>query len=317
MSESAPERIQIDKVLDTAFAENAHHIHLDAGQPVRVRINGEMTPYDDSRVLESEDMVGFMKSLTPERSKQTLQEKGHVTFAFGYFTLGRVRAALHKGRGDISMDLKLVPPVITPKELGLPDDVQKMTRSGPGLVILSSQVGHGRSGMLNALVGDLGREAGKRIMLVGEPAEAIHTPGKSTISQIEVGSDIDTLAEAVNTAIRGNYDVIAIDKDINDPEVAHATANAAQSGVLVLVTRRSMDHESLLQPEKSLSGLSDKDYDRIKGVLQGAFIGSIRQEIHHDKREARLYLADRIKNAAQISAPIAGNWAPPVYNGQG
>jgi len=67
--------IQIDRLLDTVVKEGAADLHLTVGRPPTVRLHGHLVNLK-TKVLDSDDMVSLMKSITPERNQQELQEVG-------------------------------------------------------------------------------------------------------------------------------------------------------------------------------------------------------------------------------------------------
>ena len=73
--------MQIDRLLDTVVKLGASDLHLTVGARPTLRLHGHMVPLN-TKVLEQPDMVGLMKSITPERCQQELQEVGGTDFAF-------------------------------------------------------------------------------------------------------------------------------------------------------------------------------------------------------------------------------------------
>ncbi|MEI8380459.1 MAG: type IV pili twitching motility protein PilT, partial [Planctomycetota bacterium] len=67
--------LQIDKMLDTVVRERVSDLHITTGQPPVVRVGGHMVRLE-TKTLTPEDTVGLMKSITPERNQQELQEVG-------------------------------------------------------------------------------------------------------------------------------------------------------------------------------------------------------------------------------------------------
>ena len=61
--------IQIDKLLETVVKEKVSDLHISCGQPPVVRAGGHMIRLE-TKVLEPDDTVSLMKSITPERNQQ-------------------------------------------------------------------------------------------------------------------------------------------------------------------------------------------------------------------------------------------------------
>ncbi len=67
--------ILIDKLLQTVVNRKASDLHITVGQPPVLRVDGHLVRLE-TKVLEPEDTTALMKSITPERCQQELQEVG-------------------------------------------------------------------------------------------------------------------------------------------------------------------------------------------------------------------------------------------------
>ena len=65
--------MQIDRLLDTVVKTGASDLHLTVGRPPTIRLHGRLRNLQ-TKILDSDDMVGLMKAITPERNQQELQE---------------------------------------------------------------------------------------------------------------------------------------------------------------------------------------------------------------------------------------------------
>ena len=75
--------MQIDRLLDTVVKQDASDLHIVVGRKPTLRLNGKLRNLD-TKVLDSDDCVALMKSITPERNQQELQEVGGTDFGFAY-----------------------------------------------------------------------------------------------------------------------------------------------------------------------------------------------------------------------------------------
>ena len=75
----------------------------------------------ETKVLEPDDTVALMKSITPERNQQELQEEGGTDYGFAFGDAARFRVAIFRQRGNISMVLRKIPSrLLSFDEIGLP-----------------------------------------------------------------------------------------------------------------------------------------------------------------------------------------------------
>ena len=111
--------VLIDKLLTTVLQLKASDLHIASGQPPVIRHNGRMRRLD-TKTLDSDDTTALMKSITPDRCQQELQEKGGSDFAIS-FGDSRFRVAIFKQKGVIGMVLRRIPSkFMTFDEIGMP-----------------------------------------------------------------------------------------------------------------------------------------------------------------------------------------------------
>ena len=94
--------VAMEKLLSTVIQLKASDVHISVGQPPVVRHHGRMRKLD-AKILDSDDTAGLMKSITPDRCQQELQQKGGADFAIEYTDGVRFRVAVFKQRGSIGM----------------------------------------------------------------------------------------------------------------------------------------------------------------------------------------------------------------------
>ncbi len=117
---TATDTILIDKLLHAVVKQGASDLHLTVGQPPVIRHDGHMKKLQ-TKVLEGSDMVGLMKSITPDRCQQELQAVGGSDFGFAFGDLARFRVSVFKQRGNIAMVLRQIPNrLLSMEQLGLP-----------------------------------------------------------------------------------------------------------------------------------------------------------------------------------------------------
>ena len=88
----------MEKLLATVIQLKASDLHISVGQPPVVRHQGRMRKLD-AKILDNDDTTGLMKSITPDRCQQELQQKGGADFAIEYMDGYRFRVAIFKQKG--------------------------------------------------------------------------------------------------------------------------------------------------------------------------------------------------------------------------
>src|ERR1017187_7892193 len=112
--------IQIDRLLETVVKKKASDLHLVVGKPPVLRMHGQMRELQP-KVLDGEDTMALMKSITPERIQQEFEETGSGDFGFAYGDQARFRVAIFKQKGCCSLVLRKIPnKILTFEQIGLP-----------------------------------------------------------------------------------------------------------------------------------------------------------------------------------------------------
>jgi twitching motility protein PilT len=227
--------IHIDRLLETCIRRGASDLHLAVGRPPTLRLHGRMRPLQ-TKVLEPEDTVALMKSITPERCQQELQEQGGTDFGFEYGTAGRFRTAVFMQKGSISMVLRLIPSkIFTFEEIGLPPIVKTLCRRPRGLFLVTGPTGSGKTTTLATMLHYINQHFDKHIVTVEDPIEYYHDHGKSIVNQREVGVDVPSFDEGLRRVLRQDPDVILVG-ELRDLETTQAAIRAAETGHLVFGT---------------------------------------------------------------------------------
>ncbi len=227
--------IHIDRLLETCIKRDASDIHIVVGRPPCLRISSRLRPLE-TKVLEPEDTVALMKSITPERNQQELQEEGGTDFGFAFGEQGRFRVAVLRQKGMISIVLRLIPTkFLTFEQIGLPTICRALCRRPRGLFLVTGPTGSGKTTTLASMINFINEEQDRHIVTVEDPIEYYHKHKKSIVNQREVGNDVPSFSEALRRVLRQDPDVILVG-EMRDLETIEASIRAAETGHLVFST---------------------------------------------------------------------------------
>ncbi len=227
--------IHIDRLLETCIKRGASDLHLSVGRPPSLRLHGRLRPLE-TKVLEPEDTVSLMKSITPERCQQELQEQGGTDFGFEFGEAGRFRTSVFQQKGSISLVLRLIPSrLLTFEQIGLPRITKALCRRPRGLFLVTGPTGSGKTTSLATMINYVNENFDKHIVTVEDPIEYYHPHKKSIINQREVGVDVPSFSEALRRVLRMDPDVILVG-ELRDLETIESALRAAETGHLVFGT---------------------------------------------------------------------------------
>ena len=227
--------IQIDRLLDTVIKSSASDLHLVTGRKPTLRLHGTLRNVD-TKVLDADDTVALMKSITPQRCQQELQEEGSCDFGFAYGDQARFRVAVFRQRGDISLVLRLIPnELLTFEQIGLPEICRDLIRRPRGLFVVTGPTGSGKTTSLATMIDYINTNLDRHIVTVEDPIEYYHYHKKSVVNQREVGVDVPSFSEALRRVLRQDPDCILVG-EMRDLETIEAAIRAAETGHLVFAT---------------------------------------------------------------------------------
>jgi twitching motility protein PilT len=227
--------IQIDRLLETVVRRGASDLHLPVGKPPTIRLHGALRELQ-TKVLEPEDTVALMKSITPERVQQEYEEGGSGDFAFAYGEACRFRVAIFRQKGLCSLVLRQIPnKLLTFQQIGLPAMAEQICRRPRGIFLVTGPTGSGKTTTLAAMINYININFDRHIITMEDPIEYYHQHQKSIVVQREIGVDVPSFSEAIRRALRQDPDVMLVG-EMRDLATISAAITAAETGHLVFAT---------------------------------------------------------------------------------
>jgi twitching motility protein PilT len=268
--------LQIDKLLQTVVNQKASDLHIASGQPPVLRLHGHMVKLE-TKSLEADDCVALMKSITPERNQQELQERGGTDFGFAFGEQARFRVAVFKQRGHIGIVLRRIPnEFLTFEQLGLPPVIRELIMRPRGLVLVTGPTGSGKTTSLASMVNYLNDTVDHHIITMEDPIEYYHKHKKCTVNQREIGVDVPSFPEALKRALRMDPDVILVG-EMRDLETIQAAITAAETGHLVFGTLHTSSAEGTVN--RIIDVFPTNQQEQIRTQLSTAIIGVLSQAL--------------------------------------
>lgn len=268
--------VQIDKLLETVVKERVSDLHITTGQPPVVRAGGRMIKLE-TKSLEAEDTVALMKSITPERNQQELQEQGGTDFGFAFGDKARFRVAVFKQRGHIGMVLRRIPnEFLTFEQLGLPPVVKDLIQRPRGLFLVTGPTGSGKTTSLASMINWMNHNLDHHIITLEDPIEYYHKHAKSTINQREIGVDVPDFPEALRRALRMDPDVILVG-EMRDLDTISAAITAAETGHVVFGTLHTTGAQGTV--DRIIDVFPTNQQEQIRTQLSTSIIGILSQAL--------------------------------------
>ncbi|HZX35197.1 MAG TPA: type IV pilus twitching motility protein PilT [Thermodesulfobacteriota bacterium] len=230
-----PQKMDMQFLLKALIDKGGSDLHIAAGGPPRLRINGNLQPMNLPLVsgIETKQLC---YSILTDAQKHKFEEDNELDFSFGLKGLSRFRANVFLQRGTVAGVFRAIPfQIRTIQELGLPPVVEELTKKPRGLVLVTGPTGSGKSTTLAAMIDKINNEEPGHIVTIEDPIEYLHTSKMSLVNQREVGADTHNFKRAIKSALRQDPDVVLLG-ELRDMETIETALTIAETGHLCFAT---------------------------------------------------------------------------------
>ena len=218
---------------------NASDIFVVAGRPLTFSTSGGLMQLGDQALTPSNtrEVIESIYELAARDINLMLDNVNHdEDFSFAIGGVGRFRANVFRQRGSLSAVIRVIPfGIPDPHELGIPEEVMRVSRLQKGLVLVTGSAGSGKTTTLTCLIDRLNHERTGHIITMEDPIEYVHRHGTCIVTQREIPTDVATYAEALRSALRESPDVILLG-EMRDPETVATAMTAAEMAQLLFST---------------------------------------------------------------------------------
>jgi len=223
------------ELLEDMVAKGASDLHLTAGLPPQIRIDGEVQA-SQFPVLTGEETRRLAYSILNEEQKKRFENDKELDLSFGVQGISRFRANVFLQRGVTSMAIRQIPYEIhTFEQLGLPPICRELISRHQGLILVTGPTGSGKSTTLATMVDTINTARKGHIITIEDPIEFVHQHKNCIVNQREVQSDTHSFPNALKYVLRQDPDVILIG-EMRDKETIGAALTIAETGHLAMAT---------------------------------------------------------------------------------
>lgn len=227
--------MDITELLAFSVKQGASDLHLSAGLPPMIRIDGDIRRINLPLLEAPQVHELILASMTdPQRAEFKAALEIDYSFALPGVARFRVNAFNHQ-RGNGAVFRSIPDQVPSLDALGLGEVFRRISEAPRGLVLVTGPTGSGKSTTLAAMIDHLNQHRHQHILTIEDPIEFIHEPKKCLIHQREVQRDTHSFSGALRSALREDPDVILVG-ELRDLETIRLALTAAETGHLVFAT---------------------------------------------------------------------------------
>jgi twitching motility protein PilT len=227
--------MDITELLSFTKQQGASDLHLSAGVPPTLRLNGTLRKLKMAS-LTKEEMHTMIYDLMSDAQRKKFERDLELDFSVGISGVARFRVnAFRQERGE-SAAFRIIPSESpTLSLLNMPPVVAECALKEKGLILVTGPTGSGKSTTLAAIVNHINENRNAHIITIEDPIEFLHAPKNCLINQRELGEHTHSFPAALRSALREDPDVILVG-EMRDLETTSLALTAAETGHLVLST---------------------------------------------------------------------------------
>lgn len=269
--------MDLNKLFQIAIEKKASDIHLVAGCPPAIRVNGDLFKIDDE-VLNSDELEKSFDLIAKMSDYQIKKFHEQKEIDISVSIQGtRFRVNLHYQEGKVGITARLIPGEIPkPDEIDFDEIMYSFTHFKDGLILVTGPTGCGKSTTLAAMIDIINQERMSHVITIEDPIEFLFKEKQSIIEQRELGVDTDSFSKALKYALRQDPNIIMVG-EMRDAETITAALTAAETGHLVLSTLHTTTAAETI--ERIVNAFDDRNQKEIVISLAASLRVVIAQDL--------------------------------------
>ncbi|MEE4282735.1 MAG: type IV pilus twitching motility protein PilT [Pseudomonadales bacterium] len=227
--------MDITELLAFSAKQGASDLHLSAGLPPMIRVDGDVRRIN-LPPLEHNEVHGLIYEIMNDKQRKDFEEFLETDFSFEVPGVARFRVnAFNQNRGAGAVFRTIPSKVLTMEDLGMGQVFKDVSMVPRGLVLVTGPTGSGKSTTLAAMIDYINDNRYDHILTIEDPIEFVHESKKCLLNQREVHRDTHGFNEALRSALREDPDIILVG-ELRDLETIRLALTAAETGHLVFGT---------------------------------------------------------------------------------
>jgi len=269
-------KIDIFYLLRAFSKYDASDLHLRKNRPPLYRINGKLLPASMPE-LNEELIKEILFAVVPTADLEKLEKTRQIDFTFEVEEQGRFRCNVFYFMNSLGASIRKIPfSVPTMDQLRVPSVLKDLALRPRGLILITGATGSGKSTTMASLIQYMNETQRIHLITIEDPIEFVFRDNKSTITQRELGTDFNSMPEALTACMRQDPDVIVVG-EMRDYVTVKTALTAAETGHLVISTLHTNDAKSAI--ERILDIFPPEQQNQIRVQLATSLVGIVAQQL--------------------------------------
>ena len=270
-SAAAGQQRGIEQIIKAAIDRGASDVHIKAGDVFRARIDGKLVPFTKHRLTPEQTRAIALHLMSSEEDRARLDRLRDYDCSWGMPGVGRFRVNILRQRSSFMIVMRVIPfDVPTFETLKLPSILASIASAERGLILVTGVTGSGKSSTMAAMVNHINQTQNKHVVTLENPIEFLHRDINCSVTQREIGVDVDDFRAGLRAALRQDPDVVLIG-EMRDAETIDTALKAAETGHLVISTLHTPDAVTTVTRIISMFPQEEQEVTRLRfsEALQG------------------------------------------------
>ena len=268
--------VDIAQLLAFAVKNNASDLHLSAGVPPIIRVDGDVKRIN-MPALKHKEVHSMVYDIMNDKQRKDFEEFLETDFSFELPGVARFRVnAFNQNRGAGAVFRTIPTKVLTLEQLNAPEVFKKISDNPRGLVLVTGPTGSGKSTTLAAMVDYVNNKELGHVLTIEDPIEFVHESKKCIVNQREVHRDTLGFNEALRSALREDPDIILVG-EMRDLETIRLALTAAETGHLVFGTLHTVSAAKTI--DRIIDVFPAAEKDMVRSMLSEALRAVISQTL--------------------------------------
>jgi twitching motility protein PilT len=227
--------LDITELLAFSVKNKASDLHLSAGLPPIIRVDGEMRKLNVP-TLNHKEVHALIFEIMNDKQRKEYEENLETDFSFEVKDLSRFRVNTFVQNRGAAAVLRTIPnEILSLDDLGAPQIFKNIINQPTGIILVTGATGSGKSTTLAAMIDHINSTKREHILTIEDPIEFVHENKLCLLNQREVHRDTHSFNNALRSALREDPDIILVG-ELRDLETIRLAISAAETGHLVFGT---------------------------------------------------------------------------------
>jgi twitching motility protein PilT len=303
--------MDISQLLAFSVKNGASDLHLSAGLPPMIRVDGEVRRVNVP-ALDHTEVHDMVYDIMNDKQQKDYEEFLETDFSFEVPDLARFRVnAFNHNRGSGAVFRTIPSKILSLEQLNAPQIFKQISDNPRGVVLVTGPTGSGKSTTLAAMVDYKNSTEYGHILTIEDPIEFVHESKKCLVNQREVHRDTLGFNEALRSALREDPDVILVG-EMRDLETIRLALSAAETGHLVFGTLHTSSAAKTIDRIVDVFPAAEKDM--VRAMLSESLKAVISQTLLKKKGGGRVAAHEIMIGTPAIRNLIRENKIAQMYS---